>query len=304
MKNLQYIIIAFSIISIFSCGDKFINDIDIEVPEADLKMVINLELNAGDTIANTFVARNANITEAEHTFYDDAIVELYKEDNLLTILDYNIETNEYSARLDPSELTVGDYRVEVSGVDGLDDISSTQTIPPKVNLVNGTYQEDGTIEAYYGYAYSVDEAKVTIDDPADQENYYQVKLFGVTEDLSGNIIAKTEFFITSLNPLVEGGFYLEGLLLNDDSFNGNEFELSIGFSNYFTSGYSSDEEVKYLVAELNNISRDNYLYQLSLNAFETSIGNPFAEPVVVHNNIDNGIGIFRSRNASEYRIDF
>lgn len=304
MKNLHYILIALSIFSIFSCADKFVNDINIEVPETELQMVINLELNAEDTIAKTFVARTANITEADYTFFDDAIVELYKEDDLLAMLDYNIEDNEYSANLDPSDLTVGDYRVEVSGVEGLADISATQTIHPKVNITKGSYQENGTIEQYYGYAYSVDEATITIDDPGDQENYYQIKLFGVIEDTLNNRITTREIFITSINPFVESGFALDGLLLSDESFNGNNFDLSIGFGNYFASGYGSDNELRYLIAELSNISRDNYLYLLSLNAFKTSEGNPFAEPVVVHNNIDNGIGIFRTRNASKFRIDF
>ena len=43
--NTKFIYILLPLLMIFmSCGAKFINDIDIEVPEQELKLVINLEL--------------------------------------------------------------------------------------------------------------------------------------------------------------------------------------------------------------------------------------------------------------------
>ena len=168
MRNIQFTLIIFLFLSTFSCADKFVNDLDIELPEEEQLLVINLELNEGDTIAKTFVARTSNLDEVEHTFFDNATVDLYKEESFLKNLEFDPQKNDYIANFNPNELTAGDYRVEVSGVQGFDDIVSFQTIPNGVNILKGSYQEDGTIGEDYGYAYTVDEARITIDDPAEE----------------------------------------------------------------------------------------------------------------------------------------
>ncbi len=303
MRNIQFILIAFIFISLSSCADKFVNDLDIELPEEEQLLVINLELNQGDSIAKTFVARTANLDEAEHTFFDNATVDLYKEDSFLRNLEYDSRQNDYIANFEPNELAAGDYRVEVSGVPGFDDIVGFQTIPNSVNILSGSYQEDGTIGQDYGYAYTVDEARIVIDDPADEENFYKIQLTGIRENQDGEVIQVADFFLTSLNPFAETSFYFDGILLKDDSFNGTDFDLSIGFSNFFDYNSTGEEDTVYLLVELSNISRDNYLFIKSEAASREAQDNPFAEPVIVHNNIENGIGIFRSRNTTTFRID-
>lgn len=304
MRNIQFILIVLLFLSIFSCADKFVNDLDIELPEEEQFLVINLELNEGDTLAKTFVARTSNLDEVEHTFFENATVDLYKEDSFLKNLEYDPLKNDYIANFNPNELTAGNYRVEVSGVPNFDDIISFQTIPDAVNILKGSYQEDGTIGEDYGYAYTVDEARITIDDPADEENYYEVQLTAIRESKEGEIIVEESFVLTSLNPFAESSFYYSGILLKDDSFNGTDFDLSMGFNNFLKYNYNEeDETVDYLIVELSNISKDNYLFIKSEAASREARDNPFAEPVIVHNNVENGVGIFRTRNTTTYRID-
>ena len=304
MSKIQIVIISLLFIGTFSCGDKFINDIEIDIPEEEQLLVINLELTEGDSCAKTFVARTANLEEVDHTFFDEAIVDLFKEGQFLKTLEFDPLENFYSANFNPDDLSEADYSVEVRGIPGFNDISATQSILNRVNMTKGSYREDGSIETYYGYAYTVDEARITIDDPSDEENFYQVKLYGVVENQDGEQIQKNDFFISSLNPFAETSFYYDGILLNDNSFNGTEFDLSIGFSNFLGGSYgSSEDRVQYLLVELSNISRDNYLFIKSEASSLEAIDNPFAEPVIVHNNVENGIGIFRTRNTSTFRID-
>lgn len=304
MKNFHFIIISIFLLSAFSCADKFVNDLDIELPEEEQLLVINLELTEGDSCAKTFVARTTNLDEVDPTFFDNAIIDLFKDGQLLKTMEYDPLVNEYISNFNQGELSVGEYNVEVRGVSGFNDISASQSIPNTVNILEGSYQEDGTIESDYGYAYTVDEARITIDDPEDEKNYYHVRLFGIREDQNGNELQRRDFFVSSLNPFAETSFYYDGILLKDDSFNGTEFDLSIGFSNFLGDSYgSSEEDVVYLIAELSNISRDNYLFIKSEAASREAVDNPFAEPVIVHNNIENGIGIFRTRNSSTFRID-
>lgn len=301
MTKLFNISILFLFVLIVSCEDKFINDLDITVPPEELLTVINLDLNEGDAKAETFVARTYNVDEGETTFYDDALVELYKDDELFAELIYEPLNRNYIAFFENNAITEGEYRVEVSGIDGLKDISSTQTIPPKVNVNKGVYEENGTIYQAYGYAESVDEALITFDDPADQENYYLVKLYVISDN--GDFENRNQMFVSSINPVAETVWSVDGILLKDDSFNGKTFDLSIGFYNYLNYNSYGENTENYLEVELINISKDNYLYLRSFHAFQQADGNPFAEPVVVHNNIENGIGIFRTGNASKFRID-
>jgi len=304
MKYLYNIYILIFTILVFSCEDKFINDLDIDIPDQEQQLVINLELRANSTEAKTFVARTSNINESEATLYDNATVLLYKDGELLSELFFDADSRDYIAEFDSTDITTGEYRVDVSGIENLTDISATQTMPEKVDIISGEFEEDGTIEAYYGYAYAVDEAAIKFNDPSGQENYYLVNLFGVVTDTFGVELNRRNLYISSINPLAEQLFWNNGIILKDDSFDGRNLDLSLGFNNYFSYNYNNPDDVDvYLEAVLNNISRDHYLYLRSFDASRNAEDNPFAEPVIVHNNIENGIGIFRTSNASRFRID-
>ena len=56
-----------------------------------------------------------------------------------------------------------------------------------------------------------------------------------------------------------------------------------------------DEEgtVEYLI-EIGEISKDMYKYVISGNKAENEKDDPFTEPVQVHSNVENGIGILGS----------
>lgn len=95
----------------------------------------------------------------------------------------------------------------------------------------------------------------------------------------------------------------------DDLFNGKEYELK--FSNTMTtdqkdyngyySGFRKEERNTYFIY-LQQISADYYLYARSSAAASNLSGNPFVEPIQIHSNIQNGIGVLGSYTSSEPRI--
>jgi len=95
----------------------------------------------------------------------------------------------------------------------------------------------------------------------------------------------------------------------DDLLNGKEYELK--FSNMITvdqkdfSGYESQirKEVRstYFIY-LQQISPDYYLYARSSSAARNLSGNPFTEPVQIHSNIKNGIGVLGSYASSPVAV--
>ncbi len=57
-----------------------------------------------------------------------------------------------------------------------------------------------------------------------------------------------------------------------------------------------------LILKLSTHEAASYYYKTSLEDQLNVYGNPFAEPVIVFNNIENGLGIFAGRASSESRI--
>jgi len=293
MHYILNIYIILIVLSLASCEDKFINDLDIDVPDQEQLLVINLELQANSTIAETFVARSSNINEVDPALYDDAIVELYKDDNFLSEFVFDFDSRNYIASFDSTTLTEGTYRVEVSGIENLNDISATQVIPGMVEILRGEFEEQGTMN---------DKVKIRFNDPAGQENYYLVQLFSVLEDSLGIETRRKSLALTSVTPVAEVLELTDGVILKDDAFEGTTLEVSLGIGrNYTYDGGTIGNN--YIEAVLGHIGRDHYLYLKSLDLFEAAVENPFTEPVIVHNNIENGIGIFRTSNQSKIRIE-
>jgi hypothetical protein len=47
-----------------------------------------------------------------------------------------------------------------------------------------------------------------------------------------------------------------------------------------------------IVVSLMSLSEDYFKYKLSLEKYQETAGDPFAQPVQVYSNVENGFGIF------------
>ena len=155
--------------------------------------------------------------------------------------------------------------------------------------------------------------ELEIDDPV-EENYYEVlvldrvKTFIYDPDLME--------YIWSMDPvLIRANLNTEDLLVeefqqfgqsfvfNDKLFNGNHYKFTFGPSHTVYNGNIGDNyESVYFI--LRNVSREYYLYKRSFALHEWVQGNPFAEPVPVFTNIENGFGIFAGFNQVVEEFEF
>ncbi len=101
-------------------------------------------------------------------------------------------------------------------------------------------------------------------------------------------------YYENLDPLGED--IENGTVLKDDSFDGKKYTWRVG---QFHSGQTNGK----IRVELVSISRDKYLFQRSVRLNQDADDNPFAEPVIIHNNITDGYGIFSAEAASEVVIE-
>jgi hypothetical protein len=89
----------------------------------------------------------------------------------------------------------------------------------------------------------------------------------------------------------------EGIYFKDVLFDGKEVNLSLE-SGYWAIGSAPGK----LIFLLRTISEDYYRYKTTAQLQNETSGDPFAQPVGVYNNIENGFGIFSgfSQSAFEY----
>jgi hypothetical protein len=103
-----------------------------------------------------------------------------------------------------------------------------------------------------------------------------------------------------------GSPWREQGLFNDLLFNGQNktLELEIPYENWSGSedGYDWSYQTLTLRLYLHNISISYYYYRTSLELFQNASGNPFAQPVQVFSNVENGFGIFAGSQISFFDL--
>ena len=152
-----------------------------------------------------------------------------------------------------------------------------------------------------------DRLQITLDfdDPEKSQNYYLIETFSVNEFLIIENLDTTEYEVDTSQQwmlLTDEVFQNGGSpwrnqgLFNDLLFNGQNksLELEIPYENESGSegGFQWSWKTIGLRIYLHNISRSYYYYRISLELYQNASGNPFAQPVQVYSNIENGFGVF------------
>jgi len=104
----------------------------------------------------------------------------------------------------------------------------------------------------------------------------------------------------------------EGILFNDNLFEGESYSLSVILNGkdigpypntYYPEPYSTKEELNQkMVFFLYTLSDDYYYFYKSYFEIQKMHDNPFIEPMNVHSNIDGGTGIFAGASVTSDTI--
>lgn len=305
MNNLKYYVYILFLISFTSCDeDRFSSTKVIEFPDHVSKLAVTAHLSTPGfdssfvQLPAVFVGNSLGIIEdEEYSIFPDASVQLYKDGDLLYDFVYDENDNIYIGPENPP-LTLGTYRLDVS-TDGFDPLSTTQVMPSKANITGVTYEFDKVPYDFDDDLYDL--MKVKINDPVDEENYYAYDVFFEVKSAFNDEINTYQAFSTSDDPLVEYGFNV-GEIIPDITFNGNSYDLRLLQRSEWSVGIEDDLiAVKVIIYTL---TKDYYIYETTRSLNNEAQGNPFAEPVLVHSNFENGFGVFTLNNAEEYRYEF
>lgn len=180
---------------------------------------------------------------------------------------------------------------------GWSEISAKDVMPAKVDFeiedLNIHFPDNNRFE--FGGS-----MRLAIEDEKDRENYYQLDVVAIVTDLEGNSdIVSSYLEIKGLS----SGFLEEDFDVSnfDDTHLSEDGKIRVDFDfNSFSSFYEEPGVEVHLFCRLSNLSDHYAKYKQSAEQFINNDGNPFAEPVEIYSNVENGYGIF-AFSAHSYR---
>jgi len=314
MKNLiTYSFLAFLLILFSSCEDWFETTADLDVPIPESKIVVNSILNDDRpfiaTISHSIPVLDERYIYNGETRITNATVEVFEGEEFLTALEFyevlNVANAYYGDNLyaapDFSPEIGKEYTIKVSAP-GYESVQAVGLIPNPVEIDDIELTDIDYLSLAGEGDYS--EYTLSFTDEPSVENYYYIRVFECDQYDNCN-----SWCLFSLDAVFGAS--------NDDPFAGSEIDCKRGIDSYFRDLTFSDLEKKLeffvdrnLVNQINSgknielflgtISKDFYLYSRSVDFQGSNRDNPFAEPVQVYSNVENGYGFFGG--ASQSRI--
>lgn len=287
MRTLIYFSFAIVLLASSCDEDSFSQTVDIPIPEHEPLPALTLDLRSGDSIASTVLDLSRGILDEADETRGNKTVELYRNDVLIAESDPNSQSiRSFNLDLDaPLGTEVATYRL-VGKIDGYTDVEAIQLMPTQPDFTVVSYDPQGSIDID---GFRTDEIIFDLVDDPDTEDYYGFRVTNNPEDQFIN-----DYYLQSPDPLLKDAIGY-GLVLSDQSFNGSTYRVRIQADNY--------NEDPRPALEVFHITEDAYRYSVSRIAYEDSVDNPFAEPVNVHNNMENGYGYFLLSNGRKQVLE-
>ena len=286
-----------------SCEKVIPFDGDVNTP----KLVINSVFESDSTFKVHVSSSRSVIDTASFNNIDDAIVSI-KDDNENIIETLNhIENGFYKGQTFPQENQT--YILEVNHPDYAD-ITASDSLPSPITI--NSVDTSTIIDPINGNRLQI---SMNFDDPENTQNYYLIETYSVNEylviknsDTTEYELDTTKQFMVLTDEVFQNGGspWREQGLFNDLLFNGQNKTLELEIPNDSWSGSEDGYDWSYqtltLRLYLHNITLSYYYYRTSLELFQNASGNPFAQPVQVYSNIENGFGVFAGSQISFFDL--
>jgi len=282
MKKLIPIFITLLICS--ACNEDFFETtLKVDPPPHEDQMVLHTFAKSEDSLLFVSLTQSTGILENNNNYFDalyinDATIEIFEDGALKYALEPSGDDYfNYSVALDADFATAGKtYEIKATH-NTLPTITASQTMPSNPMVVSAVFDEGGGL--------GIDDAEptnaidITINDPAG-ENFYELIFVKDGTASGGNI---RSYYMETLDVNASEGLD-RTILVDGSSFDGDEYTLQV------ETGRDWENTLFIFVR---SISRDWYLYSKSMNAFRNGPDfELFVEPITIHTNIDNGLGVF------------
>jgi hypothetical protein len=291
MKTKIFIFFFLILTVLQSCEDAFTTIKEIDIPEHDSKLSVFADLS--ENKASFSVSYSKIITEnygykpinAEITILENGIP-FYKTSFIGT------DDSSFSEKYLGKIITEGKEYTLIVENSTYGKATAKQTVPRKPDFSNLKYKEDGFINPE---GYKADLLSFDINDDASVENYYMVEGYGIKS--YGNEFREDPLYLNSEDPSLKEFWFGSkiGFIIADKNFNGSITKILTNLEIY--------NQIEKIKLKVSAITKDYYHFLLSYKQYQEADGNPFAEPVNVHNNIENGYGLFQVNSSKEIILD-
>ncbi len=293
MKTFKNIILYFSLL-LFGCE----TIIDVELPDTPNRITVFGYLTTSDS-AKVSVSVSKDVDEPEIPRYGgwpalkDAQVEILSDNNV-SILQLDSVFYQGPVQLEANNT----YTIQINHPD-YESISATTQIPPLPSIEQVKYASK--LENLDGQSTAL---KVTVVfNNMEDLAYYEIQVLGKYESVrieydvdAGQHIpvdttmrwSSTALYTRELQGVSGIKYHYNNILISNESIDSQliEFPFYIEWSNL-----SKDAELKVIVRR---IDEAYFRFRQSIKSYHETSGNPFAEPVQVYSNIENGLGVFGS----------
>ena len=304
MKNVR---ITIAIFAIAFAGCELI--IEPDLPEHTPRLVIKAFFTPDREWAAS-VSRSAGILDPSpgpERLVTAANVELLSDGRIIDRLPFLPRERVYASE---KPLQAGrSYSLRVSAP-GFETIHATDSAPPPVRTSVESYRVE-TSDSDHGepgvIAITDFLIKLQIQDPPGEENWYQIRV--IAPDRWGRFdkhFSTRDASIVTDNriedPVLEGvePFVGTAPFFQDALFDGKFHEIELTLTHFEIE--ASQERKIWL--QIRNISEVYYKHLRSALLQKTTDDNPFAEPVRIHSNIENGYGIFAGYSERTFELTF
>lgn len=273
-----------------SCEDVFTSVKEIDIPVHNSKLAVFSELSGNQ--GSFSVSFSENITENNPYVPLNAEITVLENGNPFYKMSFKgTDSKSFQVKNLGKNITEGNEYTLIVENDKYGKATAKQIVPLKPNFSNLKYKKDGYID---GGGVKSDLYSFDIKDDGNAENYYMIEATGY---FSKNDTYGNPLYLDSDDPSVKYFWFSSksGLIITDKNFDGTQTKILI-----YSSNYNEYEKIK---MRLYSITKDYYNFLLSYNQYSNSNDNPFAEPVNVHNNIENGFGMFQANTYREIELD-
>lgn len=310
IRALQLLLVSSIVVFTAATCEK---EVKLNLGKVEPRLVVVSNFTVGRPL-EVFVSQTESVflPDTSHKAIEDAIVEVYQNNRFIERLEFVEVKDEmryfYRSKTFRPEVGV-QYTLKVQAF-GLESISANNAVPESVKLekltidnINSEYSADNT---HIQHSFRV---QVAFNDPPGVENYYHLILQQqrILVNNGGDNIQKPYLYDDSpmlVNPIHNSNsvnaYLLGGVLISDKGNDGQlldysfdlEFETEVG-----------KEILGKLKAEFRTVTEDYYRYYVSSSNQARSAGAPYSEPVFVHNNIENGYGVFAGYSSYTDSLD-
>jgi len=300
MKNIIIASIAFILI-LSSCRKK----LDITIPKGKEHIVVN-GIITNDSLIKINISKSQDILNNDTiTSLNNANVKLYNGETFIENLT-NYGYGNYASTIS-SEIGK-QYNISVSSGELKPIKAKMQLITPvQIVSIDTTIDIENNIlgEGFASKQYKV-HFKIKINDDANTKNYYLLSISSTNPiyDYEQDPPVLIGYYETNqgfdTNDIIFNGadawFGIDdmyGQAFTDELINGKQYTINVNSSlyfNYYDEGV--DTEGLQVKVKLLSISEDIYKYIISYNLNQESEYDPFAQPVQIFTNIEDGLGLF------------